>query len=748
MTQPGSEQDTEYQPSETQRPARLGHWAWDVASGAVTWSDDLYRILDVCADEITPSYEAFYRRLHPAHRARAEALVRATFVDGRPCAFYSPLSASDGPERWIRATCAVDVDAAGAPVRMHGTVQETTDRLDAGASPDEGRAGLHDPLTGLADWQHFAGRAAAALDRAAGNGGWSTALLVVDIDRFHRVNDQFGHETGNLVLVEVANRLGTVFRPWDTVVRHGGTVARLGGDRFMVLCDSVRDPAVAENLCRRVADLLQLPVALDTGAVLLTAGIGVCLAPPGETDVSKLIAQAETALRLAKDRGDGAHVVFAPDLVELDRERDETERALRQALAGGELRLHYQPKVALDTDRIVGAEALLRWQHPQRGMVAPLEFIPLAEETGLIVPIGAWVIEEACRQAARWRRSFPDRPVLQVSVNVSARQFGPGLVEVVAGALSASGAEAQALCVEVTESLLMDDIEGSVAILRELAGLGVALSIDDFGTGYSSLAHLKRFPLHELKIDKSFIDGLGRDADDSAIVAAVIALAHALELSVVAEGVETAEQLQRLRTLGCEQAQGYYFARPGPPCAIDTLLNLGVAHGLGGETAQEASQASRPERILVVDDDAEVRQLALMSLTAVGFEVHEAADGLSALRTAKLVGPDCVLLDLVLPDISGLELCRALRVEPTTAASTLLMLTSSDGAADKVEAFSSGADDYITKPFSPRNLASRVNGAMRRRRGGLRPETRRETNPPDAVPAALPQVSTKHPDPR
>ena len=720
---------SEHQPSEAEQRA-LARWTWDVASAAVTWSDELYRVFDVSADEITPSYEAFFRRVHPAHRARAEALIQAAFVDGQRCVFECPLNLADGGERWIRASCVVDSDTAGAPVRMRGTVQVVTGLtgVDAPASLDEDGAGLHDPLTGLANWQQFAARAAAALDRAARNGRWSTALLVVDIDQFHRVNDQLGHEAGDLVLVEVARRLGTVFRPWDTVVRLAGTVARLAGDRFVVFCDSVRDPAVAANLCRRVAGLLESPFALDAGEVLLTAGIGVSLAPPGETDVTTLIVQAETAVRLAKQQGRGAHVVFAPDMLAADRERDEMERALRQALAGDEFRLHYQPKVALDTDRIVGAEALLRWQHPQWGMVAPLDFIALAEETGLIVPIGAWVIEEACREGSRWRRSFPDGPVLQVSVNVSARQFGPGLLDVVTGALSASGAEPQALCLEVTETLLMDDVEGSVAILRELAGLGVALSIDDFGTGYSSLAHLKRFPLHELKIDKSFIEGLGRDANDSAIVAAVIALAHALELSVVAEGVETAEQLQRLRTLGCEQAQGYYFARPGPPAAIDVLLHQGAglrSRGLGGTTADDTSQAGRPERILVVDDDHEVRQLALMSLTAVGFEVHEADDGQSALTTAKLVGPGCVLLDLVLPDMSGLDLCRVLRAEPATASSTILMLTSSDGAGDKVEAFSSGADDYITKPFSPRELASRVNGAMRRRRDEPGPETQK-----------------------
>jgi EAL domain-containing protein (putative c-di-GMP-specific phosphodiesterase class I)/CheY-like chemotaxis protein len=393
-------------------------------------------------------------------------------------------------------------------------------------------------------------------------------------------------------------------------------------------------------------------------------------------------------------------------------------RALQQALELDELRLHYQPKVSLDSDLIVGVEALLRWERPGRGMVSPLEFIPLAEETGLIVAIGSWVVEEACLEAARWRRSFPDR-ALVVSVNLSARQFRPGLVDVVARALEVSGTEPRHLCLEVTESLLMHDREGSAVILQQLAGLGVSLSIDDFGTGYSSFAYLKWFALNELKIDKSFIDGLGQNDDDTAIVASIVAMAHALGLSVVAEGVETADQLQRLRTLGCQEAQGFHFARPGPPREIDVMLRAETAPSWRSHhrspTEGGTPETYRPDRILVVDDDSDVRQLVRMSLTAVGFEVHEAADGVEAMLTAQLVQPDCVLVDLLMPGVSGLELCRLLRAEPTTADCTILLLTSNDDAANKVEAFSVGADDYVIKPFSPSSLVNRVQGAMRRR---------------------------------
>jgi CheY-like chemotaxis protein len=309
-----------------------------------------------------------------------------------------------------------------------------------------------------------------------------------------------------------------------------------------------------------------------------------------------------------------------------------------------------------------------------------------------------------------------------VCVNVSTRQFGPHLVETVASALGSSGFPARFLTLEVTESILMDDVDAAVAIVKDLKALGVSLAIDDFGTGYSSLAYLKQFHLHELKIDKSFVDGLGRDSNDSAIVAAIIALAHALDLGVVAEGVETQEQLARLRSLGCEVAQGYLFGRPAPPDELDRLLQEEAAaswsaHRLADEADREA-QRYRPHRILIVDDSAEIRQLTRFALAAVGFEVHEAADGIAGLEAARRLSPDCVLLDVVMPGMDGMAVCRALRAEPATAACTILMLTANADAADKVRAFSEGADDYVIKPFSPRDLCSRIELAMRRRREG------------------------------
>ena len=587
---------------------------------------------------------------------------------------------------------------------------------------EAGVAALYDPLTGLANWHLFADHAAAALARAARR-CWSTALLVVDVDEFHTINDRFGRAFGDVVLGEVAHRLSAGFRPYDTLARPADTLSRLGADEFVIVCEDVSDAAAARSLGHRVLDLLQGPVGPPGRELVVTAAVGVALAEPGETDVEQLISEADNAMRRAKRDVGTARVVFADDEPD-DPGGDlrSAQRALHEALVNGELRLRYQPKVALESDRIIGAEALLYWQHPERGMVPPGEFIPLAEETGLIVAIGSWVIEEACREAARWRRSFPDIPPLVVSVNVSSRQFGPELVDVVRHALSASGAEPAVLCLEVTESILMDDTGESVRILQELAGIGVSLSIDDFGTGYSSLSYLKRFPLHELKIDKSFVDGLGVNDEDTAIVAAIVAMAHALDLWVVAEGIETADQLQRLRTLGCEQAQGYHLARPGPPEAFDLLVRAETSSGRRNHAqGPDGSDGYHPSRILVVDDDGDMRMLARTSLAAVGFDVHEAVDGPSALVSAMGISPDCVLLDVAMPNMSGFEVCRALRSEPAAAACTIVMLTINNEPDDKIEAFSAGADDYIVKPFTPRGLVSRVQDAMRRRREGVGP---------------------------
>ena len=425
---------------------------------------------------------------------------------------------------------------------------------------------LHDPLTDLANRVLFGDRVEHALARARRHGE-HTAITLLDLDNFKAVNDSLGHAAGDDLLVVVAGRLQQCVRPGDTV-------ARLGGDEFAVLLEETVE---IESLgaADRMIEALRQPVVVAGRPIVIQVSIGVASSRDA-SDATTLMRNADLAMYAAKARGKARTEVFHQGMHEAVRLRMELEAdlrlALEDALVAGQLRIHYQPKVSLADGRITGFEALVRWQHPVRGLVSPTEFIPLAEETGLIVPIGAWVLEQACRQSAAWRAQAGADQHLVMSVNVSGRQFESDLVDTVARVLAATGMEPSTLCLEVTESVVMKDVDNAVSTLRDLKGLGVLLSIDDFGTGYSSLSYLKQFPLDELKIDKSFVDGLGQDSNDGAIVAAVMGMARALELRVVAEGVETDGQVVSLRELGCETAQGFYFSRPKTADEITELL--------------------------------------------------------------------------------------------------------------------------------------------------------------------------------
>ncbi|MBC7630465.1 EAL domain-containing protein [Aeromicrobium sp.] len=576
---------------------------------------------------------------------------------------------------------------------------------------------LHDPLTGLANRALFVEQTERALVRGRRR-DWSTAVLAIDIDGFHRFNDEFGHDVGDEVLVAVAHRLEASLRQHDAIVRPDGTATRLGADEFLLLCEEVPDAAAAAAIAARTLDAIAAPIAAGGGVLSVAASAGIAVAHGDtENEPESPILDAKAALRHAKERGGARHEFFNVELYDKAASPRALDDALHDALERGEFRLAYQPRVSLSTNRIDGVEALLRWDHPQRGLVSPAEFIPAAEASGLIVEIGAWVLREACRQGATWQRAFPRTSPLSVAINVSARQFRAGLVDTVRTAIADSGIDPAGVFLEVTETTVMDDVESAITVLGELKKLGLAVSIDDFGTGHSSLAYLRRLPLDEVKIDKSFVDGLGANPEDTAIVAAVISLAHALDHDVVAEGVETLEQLEKLRSLGCEFAQGYFLARP---MAASDLFELLAGDAAGERLPRErsggaAAAHSGAETVLVADDAADVRQLARMSLTAGGFTVVEAVDGAAALALARRLLPDCVVLDIRMPDMTGIEVCKALRSDPSTAGCTIVMLTSRADATDKAEAFSAGADDYIVKPFAPRDLVSRVRSALRRR---------------------------------
>jgi len=415
--------------------------------------------------------------------------------------------------------------------------------------------------------------------------GSTVAVLFVDLDQFKVLNDAEGHAAGDAVLVEVAHRLRAAVRPEDTV-------ARFGGDEFVVLCET-GGPAAAHQVAERLHESLRHPFHAEGPARFLAASIGIAMGNRDST-AADLLRDADAAMYRAKDLGRGRTAVFDADIRARASARLEATTALRRALGEGELRLHYQPVVDLADERLLGFEALVRWQHPEHGLLGPGAFIADAEENGLIVPLGEWVLRTALEQSARWAATGTASAPPHVSVNLSARQLdGPDLARVIAAALEANAFPASALTLEITESVVMRDVLRNVEHLRALREIGVNLSIDDFGTGYSSLVYLKRLPVTTLKIDREFVDGLGQDPHDSAIVAAVIAMARALELRVVAEGVETPRQLAELRRLGCDAAQGFLFSRPVPAEEAERWVLAGRAPAPSDVPTETAARGGR-----------------------------------------------------------------------------------------------------------------------------------------------------------
>jgi diguanylate cyclase (GGDEF)-like protein len=392
----------------------------------------------------------------------------------------------------------------------------------------------------------------------------SFALLVCDLDRFKLINDSLGHRAGDELLQEVARRL-------LTVVRAADTVARFGGDEFVLIATSIGDAEDAEALAARVMDVLHAPVRIAAIDIHTSPSIGIAMYPDDGVTMQALLAHADAAMYSAKQHGRGNFRRYAPGMDAGTEERVQLESDLHNAVTQNQFELYYQPKVDTRTGEVRSAEALIRWVHPTRGIVSPAEFIPLAEECGLIGTIGGWVIREACRQTRAWQ--LDGVPTLRVSVNLSASQFrDSGLVDSIRSALDDADLQPRYLEVELTESAVMSDPEKSIAILEQLSAMGVLVSVDDFGTGYSSMSYLRRFPIDKLKIDRVFIDEIVSRQEDASIVRAIVSLAHSLRLKVVAEGVETPAQLDFLKTAGCDEYQGYHFSRPLPAADFERLI--------------------------------------------------------------------------------------------------------------------------------------------------------------------------------
>lgn len=550
--------------AEAQRIAHLGSWAYDYATEAFSYSDEVYRIGGYVPGEVDLTPAFLLGGTHPEDRAR----VRAALQDGLDGQGVDNLDyrivRPGGETRFVQTRAAVLRDAAGRPVRFVGTIQDVTEHraLEARLL----HQAFHDPLTGLPNRALFHDRLGHALARA-GREGQTCAVLFLDLDRFKHINDAFGHATGDQFLVAVAARL-------VTVVRESDTLARLGGDEFAVLLEHVGDLMEAMRLAERLHLALAAPIAVEGRDLVAGTSVGVALQSAPDDGPEELLRFADVALYRAKEAGRGCTEVFYPGMSARALERLELERDLRGAIEGKELGLHYQPKVDLVTGRVTGLEALVRWWHPVRGLVSPGDFIGVAEETGLIVPLGRWVLREACRQLRAWQEAYPDAITPIVAVNLSPRQFRhPDLVGDVAAALAEAGLDPALLRLEITETVAMDSPEAAIGALRALKSLGVSLALDDFGTGYSSLAYLQRLPVDAIKIDRSFFAGGERNR---AIIKAVADLGHGLGLEVIAEGLETAEQVIWARGAGFERGQGFHFARPLSGEEIARLWGAGL----------------------------------------------------------------------------------------------------------------------------------------------------------------------------
>jgi diguanylate cyclase (GGDEF)-like protein len=538
----------------------LGHWEWTAASDTVACSRQARRVLDLPDTPLT-SWRDLLALVPDAQRPAIAETFEHTFRDRLILLRYDYHAERQGLRREFHGRVKVGYGADGRPERLLGSIQDITDLRDYRWQLHS--VSLFDPVTSLPNRALLVKRMQAVLVNAAGEGR-EFGVLIVGLDQFKHIHDSLGHAAGQALLQEAARRLSGWLREYDTV-------ASLGGDEFAVLLPEVRK---ADDLGRIASKLLQSFVSSFTVAgteVFITASIGAALFPADADNADELLQHADIALSHARAKGRNGIQFYARQLTAQASERLALESDLRKGIERGELRLHYQPKFELGSQRLVGAEALMRWQHPQRGLVSPLSFIPMAEETGLIVRMGTWALNEACRTVAAWnaRSATP----LKVAVNLSARQFGDGdLVETVTAALSATGCRPHWLEIEITESLLIDARDDIRISLETLAGMGITVALDDFGTGYSTLSYLTRLPVQTLKVDRSFVKDLPHNRNSMELARAIVSLGKGLDMVVVAEGIETQEQATFLREIGCTLAQGFLFGRPLERTAFEALL--------------------------------------------------------------------------------------------------------------------------------------------------------------------------------
>jgi diguanylate cyclase (GGDEF)-like protein/PAS domain S-box-containing protein len=547
------------------RGANDGLWDWNLSTNVIYFSARWKAMLGCQDDEIGNKPEEWFEHIHETDRDRVKEEIAAHQKGATPH-FESEhrVRHKDGSFRWMLSRGVAIRDEHGKPVRMAGSQTDIT----------EGK--VSDPLTSLPNRLLFLDRLGRLMRHLKRHPERMFAVLFLDLDGFKTINDSMGHFVGDQLLLGVSKRLEQCLRGSDTVARlteQTFTLARMGGDEFTVLLDDIKEPGDANRAAERIMKALAAPFVVGNKEVFTSTSIGIALSNPSYQHAEELIRDADTAMYRAKSLGKSRFEVFDADMRAIVMARLELETDLRHALGRGELRNYYQPIVALESGEIMGFESLMRWEHPTRGMLSPDKFISLAEDTGLIRELGWWGLSEACRRLKAWKANLPADRDLFMSVNLSMKQFVQAkLVENIAEMLKELDLSPTNLKLEITESAVMEDPIAAVEMLQQMKDLGIRLAIDDFGTGYSSLSYLHRFPLDMLKIDRSFISGISETVNEMEIARTIMPLARNLRLDVVAEGVETAEQVLELRKLKCKYAQGFYFSKPLSPDEAEALM--------------------------------------------------------------------------------------------------------------------------------------------------------------------------------
>jgi diguanylate cyclase (GGDEF)-like protein/PAS domain S-box-containing protein len=536
--------------------ANDGIWDWNWQTQTIYFSPRWLAILGYDREELQSTPQEWIDRIHTEDKARFEVELES-HLSGENAVFRSEyrILHKDETYRWVLSQGLAVRNAQGSVLRIAGSQTDLTHHV-----------ALFDQLTGLPSRALFLEQLKRAFSRAERQSGYQLAVLFLDCDRFKVVNDSLGHAIGDQLLQAVAQRLEDSLRPGDVV-------ARLGGDEFAILLENLQSPQDAEHIATRINQSLTKFFSLEGHTVYISGSIGIAFNSQHSQQPEDLLRDADTAMYRAKAAGKSQYAVFEGTMHEQAQRSLQLETDLRCAIEAEQFQLFYQPIWSLETNSITGFEALIRWPHSERGMISPAEFIPIAEETGLIVPIGQWVIQEACRQMKIWKDQFPSAQPLTVSVNLSARQFSdPNLVSHIQSTLAQTGFPPHRLKIEITETMIVENHQAAVQILTQLQAIGIQIQVDDFGTGYSSLSVLHNLPLDTLKIDISFVRLLETDPDNAEIVKVIIKLAQNLGMVAIAEGVETQSQLRQLKALGCDFAQGYLLAKPLPPLEIERLV--------------------------------------------------------------------------------------------------------------------------------------------------------------------------------